>query len=135
MNTAKVFYYPLIIKEAHLDMLGHVNNATYLSLFEEARWEIITENDYGIERMRATGLGPVILEITIKYLKELYLRDSIVIETQFNSYEKKIGKIFQRMLRGDDVCCTAELTFGLLDLKQRKLIMPTQDWLKAIGAA
>jgi YbgC/YbaW family acyl-CoA thioester hydrolase len=134
MNSEKIFYYPLTIKESHLDMLGHVNNATYLNLFEEARWEIITENGFGIEKMRATGLGPVILEITIKYLKELRLRDSIVIETQFNSYEKKIGKILQRMLRGDDVCCTAELTFGLLDLKQRKLIMPTEDWLKAIGA-
>ena len=35
----KVFTYPLLIKETYLDTFGHVNNATYLTLFEEARWD------------------------------------------------------------------------------------------------
>jgi acyl-CoA thioester hydrolase len=37
------------------------------------------------------------------------------------------------MLRGDEVCCTAEFTIGFFDLKARKLILPTPEWLKAIG--
>ena len=36
-----LFEYPVIIREQHLDSYGHVNNATYLQLAEEARWEMM----------------------------------------------------------------------------------------------
>lgn len=130
---AKKYIYSLQIKEANLDMYGHVNNTVYLTLFEEARWQIITQNGYGWEKIKSSGLGPVILDLHIRYHKELYLRETIIIESQFQSYEKKIGKIHQRMLRGDDVCCTADYTTALFDLNQRKIILPTEEWLRAIG--
>ncbi len=134
MNT-KVFTYPLIILETYLDVFGHVNNAAYLTLFEEARWDMITQNGYGLEKILETGFGPVILEINLKFLKELRLREEIVIETTINSYSKKIGKMVQKMIRAGEICCTAELTFGLFSLKERKLVMPTEDWLKSFGSS
>jgi len=127
------FQYPLTIKETHLDTFGHVNNATYLVLFEEARWEIISNRDYGLEKIKETGLGPTILDIKIRYAKELKARDKVVIETRTASYVRKIGKIIQEIWRGDEVCCTAEFTMGLFDIKARKLVLPTADWLKALG--
>jgi acyl-CoA thioester hydrolase len=129
----KVHTYPIMIKEGYLDFYGHVNNALYLTLFEEARWDLITGNGYGAEKIVAAGLGPVILEASLKFLKELRLRDKIIIESQALSYEGKIAKMTQKMLRGDEVCCSAEFTFGLFDLKQRKLVLPTPEWLKGIG--
>lgn len=33
-----------------------------------------------------------------------------------------------------NVCCEALFTIGLFDLTARKLILPTPEWLKAIGA-
>ncbi len=48
----KTFVYDTQIKEHHLDSFGHVNNATYLSLYEEARWESITENGYGLKEVQ-----------------------------------------------------------------------------------
>jgi len=129
----KIFSYPIRIKEVYLDLFGHMNNAVYLTLFEEARWEFINENGYGLNKIMDTGLGPVVLAIEIKYLKELKVRDQVIIETQMLSYSSKIGKLAQRMVRGEDLCCTAEFTFGLFNLKERKLISPTQEWLKAIG--
>jgi len=127
------FTYPLLIKEAHLDTFGHVNNATYLMLMEEARWDFITQNGYGLQKVKETDLGPVILEIKLNFLKELHLREEIVIETQLLSYEGKIGKLQQKILRDNKVCCSAEFIFGLFDLKARKLILPTPEWRKAIG--
>lgn len=129
----KIFKYPILIKEIYLDFLGHMNNAMYLTLFEEARWEIINNNGYGIEKIQQTGLGPVILEIKINYLKELRLREEIMIETQMLNTEKKISKVVQRMMRNDEICCIMEASFGLFDLKQRKLVPPTTDWLRALG--
>jgi thioesterase-3 len=131
--AATIFSYPLMIRENHLDTFGHVNNATYLTLLEEARWEFLTRNGYGLKKIKALGLGPVILEIKLIFLKELRLRENIVIETEMITYENKIGKLSQKIVRDSDVCCTAELTVGLFDLSERKLVVPTQEWLEAIG--
>src|ERR1700722_9620897 len=105
--SENVFLYPLMIKEAYLDVFGHVNNAMYLTLFEEARWDFITKKGYGLEKILETNLGPVVLEVKISYLKELRLREEVVIETKILSYEKMIGKLTQRMLRDNEACCTA----------------------------
>ncbi|OGT51872.1 MAG: thioesterase [Gammaproteobacteria bacterium RIFCSPHIGHO2_12_FULL_42_13] len=129
----KVFTYEVTIQKTHLDMFNHVNNAVYLNLFEEARWDLITKGGYGIERIKATGLGPTILEIKLSFLKELHLHDRITIETKMLFYKNKIGKLAQRMLRNGEECCLAEFTIGLFDLQKRKLVLPTPAWLKAIG--
>lgn len=130
---SEIYKYPVIILETYLDVYHHVNNATYMTLLEEARWDLITKNGYGLKKIEETGLGPVILEVTLRFQKELRLREEIIIETQIVSYEKKIGKLVQRMMRGEEVCCSAEFTMGLFDLKARRLVAPTPEWLKGVG--
>jgi thioesterase-3 len=130
---AKIFSYPLIIKESYLDAFGHVNNASYLTLFEEARWDLLTKNGYGLKKIQETHLGPTILEIKLSFKKELRLREIITIETQIISYEKKIGKLLQRMIRDSEVCCEAEIVIGFFNLVERKLVLPTTEWLYAVG--
>jgi len=131
--SRKIFSYPLCIKETHLDVFGHVNNAMYLTLFEEARWDFLNKNGYNLKKIIETGLGPTILEITINFSKELRAREEIIIESQLISYKNKIGKLTQKIIRADEVCSTAEFTIGLFDIKERKLVLPTVEWLSAIG--
>ena len=131
--NAKIYTYPLVIKEVYLDTFGHMNNAMYLSLFEEARWQLMNENDYGISKIRETNLGPTILELKVRFMKELKLRDEVVIVTQLISYEKKIAKLQQKMLRNGEECCIGEFTIALFNLKERKLVLPTPEWCKALG--
>ena len=117
----------------YLDTFGHVNNAMYLALFEEARWELVTQNGYGLKKIMEKGMGPTILEIKLKFLKELRLRDNIVVETQLTSYQNKIMNVHQKMLRENVICCEADFIMGFFNLKERKLINPTEEWLKALG--
>lgn len=129
----KIFKYPLIIKETHLDTFGHVNNATYFALLEEARWDLMVKNGYGLKKIQETGIGPTILEITIRFIKELHARDEIIIETQIISYDKKIARMVQKIFRHDELCSEAVFVIALFSLKERKLIMPTPEWLQAVG--
>jgi|694.fasta_scaffold85113_3 YbgC/YbaW family acyl-CoA thioester hydrolase len=133
MTVGQIYKYPVTIKEVYLDAYGHVNNTAYLTLFEEARWDLITKNGYGFEKIKETGFGPVLLEVSMRYLKELCARDEIVIESQMISYEKKVGKMTQVMKRGEEVCCTAEFKIGFFNIRERKLALPTPEWIKAIG--
>ena len=129
-----VFEYPLIIRESHLDTFGHVNNAVYLTLFEEARGEFVTARGYGLDKIRETQQGPVILAVNLAFKHEIRLRDQIVIRTQLASYAGKIGIINQWMTnQNGELCCEAIFTMGFFDMKLRKLILPTQEWTYAIG--
>ena len=129
----RIFKYDLTIKEFHLDTFGHVNNATYLQIYEEARWQFITENGYGLDVIKTTGLGPVILEINLRFLKELRLRENITIHSQAGDYKSKIGIIKQWITDSKgNICSETEMKIGLFDTQKRKLIEPTEEWLKAV---
>lgn len=131
--NAKTFTYTFTVEKKHLDSFHHVNNAMYLTIFEQSRWDIINNNGYDLDKIQATGEGPTILEIKIRFMKELLLGERITIESQVIFQKNKIGIMKQQMIRDGAVCCEAEFTIGLFDIKRRKLIAPSEAWLKAIG--
>lgn len=129
-----VFEYTTQILEFHLDTFGHVNNARYLDLFEEARWDFITKFGYGLRDIQKSKQGPVILEVTCKYKRELLNREKITITSQTTAVRGKIMYIHQKMIKENgDIAAEADFTVGFMDLKQRKLIVPPHDWLVATG--
>jgi thioesterase III len=126
--------YPLVIREKHLDTFGHVNNAAYLEILEEARWELVTRNGYGLDEVMRRRIGPTILEINLKFQRELRNRQPITIRTWMESYVGKIGQVVQQIVDADgNLCCEARFTIGLFDVGARKLIPPTPEWIKALG--
>ena len=128
--------YEVVIRESHLDTFGHVNNAAYLVLFEEARWEFITRNGYGLKTVQELQLGPVVLDLSMKFRRELTLREKVKITNVSQEPKGKISKFRQEMIKEDGVLAAElDLTFGLFDLKARRLVDPTPEWRKALGFA
>jgi acyl-CoA thioester hydrolase len=126
--------YEIMILERHLDTFGHVNNAVYLEILEEARWDYITGHGFGLKEVMATGIGPTILEINLRFQRELRNRQKITIKSWVESYTGKVGKFAQQILDDKgEVACDAVFTIGLFDVRARKLIKPTPEWLQALG--
>lgn len=120
------------ILEQYLDAYGHVNNASYLTLFEEARWDLVTAKGYGFDFVQKTQKGPIVLEVNIRFMKELKLREWITIETELLHYDGKIGELKQMIVKEDSKVATEiVLKFGLFDLVSRKLIEPDTIWKQA----
>lgn len=133
-STQQLSVSKMLIREMHLDTFGHMNNAMYLQLFEQARWDLITQNGYDLHKIHTAKQGPVILDVYVKFVRELKLREEISITTELIEYKGKIGKLKQQMLKGDgSLAAEAIFTFGLFDLQSRKLIDATPEWKKAIG--
>jgi thioesterase III len=129
-----VHEYPLVIREQHPDTFGHVNNAKYLEILEEARWDLVSGNGYGLEEVLRRRIGPTILEINLKFQRELRNRQRIVVKTWMDSYAGKIGRVGQEIRDPDgNLFCEALFTIGLFDVAARKLIPPTPEWLRAVG--
>ncbi|NLE87220.1 MAG: thioesterase [Myxococcales bacterium] len=131
---ASVHEVSVLIRESHLDTFGHVNNATYLQLYEEARWDLITANGFGMDTIQRTRTGPVIMEAHVKFQRELRNRERVRIRTELIGYRGKVGELKQTVVKEDgSVASEAVFVFGLLDLDERRLIEPTPAWRAAVG--
>jgi len=128
-----IFSYATIIQEIDVDAFGHLNNAQYLRLFEQARWDFISTRGYDLELIRREQLGPVILDVHLRFLRELKPRDQVDIRSQTLRFSGKVGQISQKMFRGEDLCADAVFTVGFWNLQSRKLVKVTPLWLAAIG--
>jgi thioesterase III len=129
-----VHEYQVLIRETHLDTFGHVNNAKYLEILEEARWDMITRHGFGLDEIMRRRLGPTILELNLRFERELKNRQRITIKSWMESYEGKVGKCRQQIWDdGDKLCCEALFVVGLFDVAARKLVPPTPEWLAAVG--
>ena len=130
----EVHEYRLLILEKHLDTFGHVNNASYLEILEEARWDLITRNGYGLAEVRRLKIGPVVLEAHLRFARELHNRQAVTIRSWLESYSGRVGKFAQQILDdAGELCCDAMFTIGLFDLTARRLIRPTPEWARALG--
>lgn len=129
------FEYEVKILEKHLDTFGHMNNATYLEIYEEARWDFITNNGFGLDKVQSLKIGPVILELHLTFKKEIKNREVIKIKSQLNEIKNPLISTLKQEMINDkgEVCSVLDLTVGLMDLQKRKLIQPTDEWKKAIG--
>jgi len=131
----EIFSYSVLIMEKHLDSFGHVNNAAYLELFEEARWDFITNHGFGLERIKKEKKGPIVLEANLKFKKELLNRELItILSTSRKIIREKIMTLEQHMIKADgSIASELLLTVGFFDLSSRHLIPPEEGWLKAVG--
>lgn len=128
----------VLIRETHIDFFGHVNNATYLQILEDARWDYITKNGYGMPQILHHKKGPVMLDCQISFLKELHARDEITVTVQNVITEgkanQKVFKLRQQMINAQgEIACEATFSYGLFDTETRRLIEPTPEWKKAMG--
>ncbi|MBC7713148.1 MAG: acyl-CoA thioesterase [Rhizobacter sp.] len=131
-----IYEYELQILEHHLDTFGHVNNAEYLALYEEARWDFITKNNLGLKEILSTQIGPVLLDLQVTFKAELKLRERIKIVSQARPEmrNKFVMQLDQKMIKEDGkVASMITISIGMMDLKARKLIAPTAEWMKALG--
>ena len=125
---------PIAISESQLDSFGHLNHARYFELFEQARWDIITERGFGIETIRQTKTGPVILEVNVRFMRELAPRESGRHPQRADLVRTKVGKFRQQIVKADGgVACDAVFSFGLFDIERRRLVDPTPEWAYAVG--
>ncbi|MBF6331211.1 acyl-CoA thioesterase [Nocardia transvalensis] len=117
------FAVPVTVRGYELDVNGHLNQAVYHQYAEHARWEIMRAAGLIPEKMQAAGVGPIVLESTVKYLRELHIGDEVTVTAEFLWAEGKIFRMRQQVVKLDGTV-SAEFTvvLGLLDLTARKLV-------------
>lgn len=116
------------VRGYEVDVNGHVNQAVYLQYAEHARWECLAAAGFTQEKLAARAIGPVALEATIRYLRELRAGDEVDVTCGFDwSGGGKTFRLEQEIIRTDGTL-VAQLSgkSGVLDLSTRRLVDPVE---------
>ena len=105
------------------DVQGHLNQAVYLNYAEHARWSLLQAAGVSQARLIGQGVGPVALETTIRYRRELLAGDEVDVTCAFEWGGGKTFRMVQSVRKADGTVA-AEITAvgGILDLTARKLV-------------
>ena len=125
----------IAVRGYELDSLGHVNHAQYLLYAESVRWNHFIKMGFTHHKMfKEMGIGPVILNLNIKYYKELNFGDEITITNEVTKVEGKKATLHQDFLVNGEKAAELDLLFVFIDLAKRKSIDIPAEMIQAMQA-
>lgn len=136
MTTSWPFRLRIMVRGYELDSLGHVNHAVYLQYAEHARWEAFAAAGVTQQVLLDAGVGPVILELTVRYKHELRLGDEVDVGFRVIPGEGKAIAFEHEVVRADGVLA-AELSgyAGVMSFAERRLIADPVARLRELATA
>jgi acyl-CoA thioester hydrolase len=125
---------PISIRFSDIDAVGHVNNAVYLTYFEEARikyWRDIVEWDMSEN-------GVIVGRTEVNYLKPILLHDEIACYLRTtrigNSSFDVVHVLVKITPAGEEICTTGKTVCVSYDYKaNRSIPIPTIERQKMIA--
>jgi acyl-CoA thioester hydrolase len=133
--VSEPFSVPVTVRGYETDVQGHLNQAVYLNYAEHARWSLLQAAGILQADLVARGVGPVVLETTIRYRRELLAGDEVRVTCEFEWGEGKTFRIRQSVRKADGtVAAEIDALGGLLDLRERRLVADPRRHLKELAA-
>ncbi|MFG2824087.1 acyl-CoA thioesterase [Kitasatospora sp. NPDC048365] len=131
----EAFSVRITVRGYETDTQGHLNQAVYLQYAEHARWEHLQAAGIRQADLLSKGVGPVVLETTIKYRRELRAGDEVDVSCAFIWAEGKTFSLEQRITRTDGVLAAEfDVVGGILDLNARRLVADPREPLRALAS-
>ncbi|MFE9702185.1 acyl-CoA thioesterase [Streptomyces sp. NPDC005930] len=117
------FSVPVTVRGYETDTQGHLNQSVYLNYAEHARWSLLQAAGIRQADLVARGVGPVALETTIRFRRELLAGDEVRVTCAFEWSKGKTFRIRQLITKTDGtVAAEVEGVGGLMDLRERRLV-------------
>ncbi|MFD1436346.1 acyl-CoA thioesterase [Kroppenstedtia eburnea] len=115
--------FELTVRSTDVDMIGHVNHAKYLEYLEWARFVWLDEIGLTMEEFHRRQLLPVVVHVSIDYIKELKFNERIRIVSDLLRIGGKSCVIGQTVYNSaGELACKAEVTCVMIDARKRKAI-------------
>jgi len=130
-----LFFHPIEIRYGDLDPQGHVNNATHLTFFEQARVAYFIKLGLFSTDQSFMDIGVILADVQITYLKPVYFGQEIKVGVSIDKLGNKSMTISQNLV---DSNTGAELSKGIVimvsyDYRQGRSIPIPETWRKKIA--
>ncbi len=117
----------LDVRFNEIDPYGHVNHSVYVTYFEVGRTDALAACGIPLELMAERGYQMVVTHIDVSFRRPAEAGERLTIETGMSNLRRASGTWSQRILRGDDVLVTAEVTAAVTDSTGKPTKPP--EWL------
>ena len=123
----------IAVRGYHEDRFGHVNNARYLELLEDARWEHLEERGLNAAFLKKHGIFPVVVRLSIAYRRPASAGDVLDITADVIRLGRRKIVIGQKALLvpSREVVVEAEVTAVLLDETTGRPVPLSDEILRA----
>ncbi len=120
----KVLLYKGTVYPWHCDVFGHMNIQFYMSKFDEAAWNLLSEMGFDLEYFKNERKGLATIEHHILYKQELLAGECIHIDGRMLNFGEKIIEFEMCMYNNKSKTEAAYLTgkIILMDLDKRKSV-------------
>ncbi|MFD7938782.1 acyl-CoA thioesterase [Streptomyces sp. NPDC059755] len=125
----------ITVRGYETDVQGHLNQSVYINYAEHARWSLLQAAGITQAGLLAKGVGPVALETTIRYQRELLAGDEVDVSCVFEWGGGKTFRIRQTISKADGTVSAQLFSVGgLLDLKERRMVADPTAYFKELAA-
>jgi acyl-CoA thioester hydrolase len=128
------FYHPIEVRYGDLDPQGHLNNAKYLTYFEQARIAYWIKMGFFTKDQSFMELGVILADVHITYLEPVYFGQSIKIGVHVTKLGNKSMTWEQNVVDAetDKELAKGEVIIVAYDYKEEKTISIPPAWREKI---
>jgi acyl-CoA thioester hydrolase len=106
-----------------VDTLRHLGGACYVQYAEQSRFACMQAAGVSVHQLLGDGIGPVNLQTTIRYHRELLLGDEVDVSCSWVWGDGKTYQVEHELRRADgELAAEVGYVSGLLDMRQRRLV-------------
>jgi acyl-CoA thioester hydrolase len=129
------FYHPIEVRYGDLDPQGHVNNAKFLTYFEQARLAYWVQMRLFSKDQSFMELGIILADVHITYLAPVYYGQNIKVGVHVSKLGNKSMTWQQNIVDADTgrELARGEVVVVAYDYKQEKTISIPQEWREKIA--
>lgn len=113
-----------------IDVLRHLNNGRYLSLFDLGRWDLLTRTGL-VSAMTKKGWYAVVAAETITFRRSLELWQRFELETRLIGHDDRAVYLEHRALVGDEIYSRAIIRARIL--RRTGGTVPHDELFAAVG--
>lgn len=128
------FYHPVEVRYGDLDPQGHVNNAKYLTYFEQARIAYLVELGLFTKDQSFMEIGVILADVHIAYHEPVYFRQNIKVGARVSKLGNKSIICEQNIVDADTgkELAKGEVVMVTYDYRAEKTIPIPQEWREKI---
>jgi acyl-CoA thioester hydrolase len=111
------------VRVYEVDTQRHLSGACYVQYAEHSRFACMQAAGVSVRELLEDGIGPVNLQTTIRYHRELLMGDEVDISCTWIWGNGKTYRVEHELWRADgELAADVHYVSGLLDLRQRRLV-------------
>lgn len=126
--------YPVQLRFSDVDVLGHVNNSVYFSLYDLAKTAYMQAVRQGEDAIDYRRTSMVVANLNANFFAPVFFSDRLAIQTSAVHLGNKSFVLYQRAICEDtgEVKCECRTVMVAFDVASQQAVPIPREWKEAI---